>query len=248
MKTRIIGAIVAILLAVTGTVMVLSYVADAEQRALAGTQTVGVLVARSAIPAGTPSEQLADLVAAEQVPARVVPDGTVASLEELAGKVASVDLVPGEQLLAARFVDPAALQEPGTVAVPKGMQEVTVSLEPQRVAGGRLEAGDTVGIFMSLEEGVKEPGPVSHLTLQKVLVTSVQGLAATAEGGDEAAQGADGAAPVPGNNLLVSFAVNAADAEKIVFAQEFGRLWLSLEPDSANESGARQLTKEGLYK
>ncbi|EMY33877.1 hypothetical protein D477_012605 [Arthrobacter crystallopoietes BAB-32] len=247
MKTRIIGAIVALFLAVTGTVMVLSYVAGAEQRALAGTETVGVLVARAAIPEGTPSEQLTDLVAIEQVPAKVVPAGTVASIDDLAGQVAAVDLVPGEQLLAARFADPAALQEPGTVALPKGMQEVTISLEPQRVAGGRLQAGDTVGIFMSLEEGAEEPGPVSHLALQKVLVTSVQGLAAAPE--DEAGtEGTNGAAPVPGNNLLVSFAVKAADAEKIVFTQEFGRIWLSVEPDTADESGTREMTKEGLYK
>jgi pilus assembly protein CpaB len=223
-KTRIIGAIVAVLLAVTGTVMVLS-----------------------AVPEGTPAEQLAGMVTVEQVPAKVVPAGTVASLEELAGQVAAVDLVSGEQLLTARFADPASLQEQGTVAVPKGMQEVTISLEPQRVAGGRMDAGDTVGIFMSLEEAANsEDGPVSHLALQKVLVTSIQGQAPAPEG--DAATAAEGTAAVPGNSLLVTFAVKAADAEKIVFAQEFGRIWLSKEPETADESGTRELTKEGLYR
>ena len=55
----------------------------------------------------------------------------------------TVDLQPGEQLLAGRFARPRALQAPGTVAVPAGLQEVSVQLEPQRAVGGRLAAGDT---------------------------------------------------------------------------------------------------------
>lgn len=242
MKTRIIGAAAAILMAVIGTVLVLSYVGGAEARALAGTETVDVLVAAKDIPEGTPAEQLASFVTTEQVPAKVVPAGVVADLADLAGQVAAVDLVAGEQLLAARFASPADLPEEGTVAVPEGMQELTISLEPHRVVGGQLAPGDTVGVFFSLEEGPDEgQGAVTHLTLNKVLVTAVQGLAA--------AEGTEGAAaPVPAGPVLVTLAVSAADAEKIVYAQEFARTWLSKEPASADTTGTRTLTKEGLYR
>lgn len=242
MKKRIIGALSALLMAITGTVMVLSYVNGANERALAGAKPVDVLVVNEDIAAGTPAEQLGESVAAQQVPAKVVPAGAVSDLTELAGQVAAVDLVPGEQVLSGRFAKPADLEAAGAVAVPKGMQEVTISLEPPRVVGGKLQAGDTVGVFMSLEEGPDEQGPVSHLALHKVLVTDVQGLAVGAE------ESADAAAPVPANNVLVTLAVSAADAEKIIYAQEFARTWLSKEPETADEKGTRVLDKEGLYR
>lgn len=242
MKKRIIGAITALLMAVTGTVMVLSYVGGSNERAMAGARTVDVLVVGKDIPAGTPAEQLTGFVAPAQVPAKVVPAGAVSDLQELAGQVAAVALVPGEQVLAGRFARPADLKEAGTVDVPDGMQEVAISLEPPRVVGGKLQAGDTVGIFMSLEEGPDNEGPVSHLALHKVLVTDVQGLAVPAEGTAEAS------APVPANNVLVTLAVSAVNAEEIVYAQEFGRIWLSKQPESAEESGTRILDKEGLYR
>jgi pilus assembly protein CpaB len=241
-KKRIIGAIAALLMAITGTVMVLSYVSGANERALAGATTVDVLVVNKDIAAGTPAEQLGEFVVAQQIPAKVVPAGAVSDLSKLAGQVAVVDLVPGEQILAGRFATPADLEAAGAVSVPKGMQEVTISLEPPRVVGGKLQAGDTVGVFLSLEEGTDEQGPSSHLTLHKVLVTDVQGLAVAAE------ESADASAPVPANNVLVTLAVSVADAEKIVFAQEFGRTWLSKEPETADEKGSRVLDKEGLYR
>jgi pilus assembly protein CpaB len=230
-------------MAVAGTALVLSYVGGADARAMAGARTVEVLVAAKDIPAGTPAKQLASYVSAEQVPAKVVPAGTVSNLGQLAGKVAAVNVVAGEQLLSARFASPADLEQQGAVNVPKGMQELTISLEPQRVVGGQLKAGDTVGLFFSLEKGAAGTGsPVTHLTLHKVLVTGVQGLPAAAE------KTGGAAAPVPGGSVLVTLAVSAKDAEKIVYAQEFARTWLSKEPDSAYETGTRELTGEGLYR
>lgn len=242
MKRRIIGAAAAILMAVIGTTLVLSYVRGADARAMAGTETTEVVVAAKDIPEGTPAEQLSSFISTEQVPANVVPAGAVINVADLAGQVAVVDLVAGEQLLAARFARPADLQPEGTAAVPEGMQEVTVSLEPQRVVGGQLKAGDTVGIFFSMEEGPDDgQGPVSHLTLHKVLVTGVQGLPAAEASGS-------GGQAAPATNLLVTLAVSAADAEKVVYSQEFARIWLSKEPASASEKGTRVLTKEGLYR
>jgi pilus assembly protein CpaB len=240
-KKRIIGALTALLMAITGTIMVLSYVGGANERAMAGAKTVEVLVVSKNIAAGTPAEQLIEFVAPVQVPAKVVPAGAISNLKDLAGKVAAVDLVSGEQILSSRFASPAELKAAGTVDVPKGMLEVTISLDPPRVVGGKLQPGDTVGVFVSLEEGPDDQGPVSHLALHKVLVTDVQGLAAPAEGST------DDSAPVPANNVLITLAVSAANAEKIVYTQEFGRIWLSKEPDTADEGGTRVLDKEGLY-
>jgi pilus assembly protein CpaB len=244
-KSRIIAGVVAVLLATIGTVLLVSYVAGADQRALAGTKTVDVLVVNKTIPAGTTAKALADFVGRQAVPAKVMAKDAVTSLGEVGDQVTTVELVPGEQLVRSRFVDPATIKGEGAITVPKGMQEISVQLEPQRIVGGQLQPGDTVGIFMSLKPTLSSE-PVTHLTLHKVLVTGIQGLAETPAKADATASPTT--APVPPGSVIVTLARTGADAEKIVFAQEFGSIWLSKEPSTASESGTRQLTAKDLYK
>ena len=65
MKRRVIAAIAAILLAGVGAVVLLGYVGHADQRALAGMETVSVFVVTALIPEGTTADALAKLVAIE---------------------------------------------------------------------------------------------------------------------------------------------------------------------------------------
>ena len=141
---RLLAALAALLLLVVGTAVLVAYVHGADNRALAGVRSVDVLVADELIPEGTSGDELAGMVRTETVPAKSAVDGRVEDLEALAGRVATVDLVPGEQLLAGRFARPDELRVPGTVDVPAGKQEISVLLEPQRAVGGRLVAGDTL--------------------------------------------------------------------------------------------------------
>ena len=103
MRRRLLAASAALVLALVGTVVLVAYVRGADARALAGVQTVDVLVVAQPVPAGTAAAELAGLVRAEQVPVKAAVPGRVADLADLAGQVATVDLQPGEQLLAARF-------------------------------------------------------------------------------------------------------------------------------------------------
>lgn len=245
MKSRIVGAIAAVVLAVIGTVLLVQYVSASEQRALAGTETQTVLVVRDGIsvPEGTVAEGLAELLTEEAVPAKVVPTDAIASLDQVAGLVTSVELVAGEQVLSSRFADPEELSEDQIVEVPEGMQEVTILLEPQRAVGGQILPGDTVGVFISLDGGGEvNPLAVTHLTLHKVLVTNVQGLPAPVEESN-----VPGSTPIPAGSVLVTVARAAPDAEKIVYGQEFGRIWLSKEPATATEDGTRRITVDEIY-
>ncbi|GAB3350957.1 Flp pilus assembly protein CpaB [Modestobacter lapidis] len=241
MRRRLLAAVAALVLALVGTVVLVAYVRGADARALAGVRTVDVLVVQQPVPAGTPVTELAGLVGAEQVPAKAAVEGRVTDLEELAGQVATVDLRPGEQLLAARFAGPDDLQAPGTVAVPAGAQEVSVLLEPQRAVGGRLTAGDTVGVFVSLPEP-----PSTHVVLHRVLVTQVQGAPAPA-GGTEDVETASAGSAAPSASLMVTLAVTAEQAEGVVFGAEHGTLWLSLEPEGADIDGTEVITPDNVY-
>ncbi|MHA7153848.1 Flp pilus assembly protein CpaB [Arthrobacter sp. TMN-50] len=242
MKSRLIGGAIAVVLVLVGAVLVFSYTQGANERAMAGLDPVGVLIVQEAVPAGTPVEDLAAFVSNEPQPSGAVPASALQDLEGSAGTVTAVDLVPGEQLLAERLVDPAELETPGTVPVPDGLQEVTFALEPQRVVGGKIVAGDTVGLFVSFE-GVLEEGPGQAVTQQvfhKVLITGFQRAEASAE------QPVNTEA-LPTGTMLVTAAVNDIDATKIIFGAEFGRIWLTKEPDEATESEPTPITFDEVY-
>src|SRR3954453_9662888 len=184
MRRRLLAASAALVLFVVGALVLVAYVRGADARALAGAQPVQVLVVDQLVPAGTPGDGLAEFVRSDTVPAKAAVAGRVTDLDELTGLVATTDLEPGEQLLAGRFERPDELQTPGTVEVPAGLQEVSILLEPQRAVGGRLAAGDTVGVYLSLADPKQ-----THAVLHRVLVTQVQGAPAA----PAPAAGSDGA-------------------------------------------------------
>ncbi|MGY1761777.1 Flp pilus assembly protein CpaB [Geodermatophilus sp. SYSU D00779] len=239
MRRRLLAALAALLLAATGAVVLLAYVRGADARALAGVQTVDVLVVDRPVAEGTPGDQLTELVRTERLPAKAAVPGAVTDLGELAGRVATVELQPGEQLLAARFAVPEDLGVPGTVPAPGGAAEVSLLLEPQRAVGGRLAAGDTVGVHVSLEGQ-------THAVLSRVLVTQVQGApvaVADGEGTDTASSG--GAAPSA--SLMVTLGLRPEAAEAVVFGMEHGTVWLSLEPKGVDPTGTEVLTPANVY-
>lgn len=247
MRRRFLAAVAALVLLVAGTAVLLAYVHGADSRALAGTRTVDVLVVDKPIPAGTAGSDIAGMVSTEIVPAKVALPGRVTDLAELTGRVATVGLEPGEQLLTARFQRPADMQAPGTVPVPAGLEEVSVLLEPQRAVGGRLAAGDTVGVVVSLKpDGGK---PETHAVLHSVLVTQIQGAPAPADPSQasDSTQTAASATQTPTQSLLVTLAVSASQAEAVVFGAEHGTVWLTLEPKNARTSGTDVITPDNIY-
>ena len=239
MRRRLLAALAALVLAALGAVVLLVYVRGADARALAGVQTVDVLVVDRPVPEGTPGEELAELVRTERLPARAAVPGAVTDLDELAGRVATVDLQPGEQLLAARFAAPEDLSVPGTAAPPEGAAEVSLLLEPQRAVGGRLAAGDTVGVHVSLDGQ-------TDVVLSRVLVTQVQGApvaVADGEGTDTASSGS----AAPSASLMVTLGLRPEAVQAVVFGMEHGTVWLSLEPEGVDTSGTEVLTPANVY-
>jgi pilus assembly protein CpaB len=241
-RRRLLAATAALVLFVVGALVLVAYVHGADARAFAGAQPVQVLVVDQPIAAGTPGSALSQLVRTETVPAKAAVQGRVTALSDLSGLVATTDLEPGEQLLATRFQAPDQMQTPGTVAVPKGLQEVSILLEPQRAVGGRLAAGDTVGVYLSQGQPVGQ----THAVLHRVLVTQVQGAPA-APSPDAEASVDPASSGAPASSLMVTLAVDAQDGETVVFGAEHGTLWLSLEPQGAETGGTRVVQPDNVY-
>jgi pilus assembly protein CpaB len=243
MNRRLTGLVAAVALALVGTLVLVTYVKSAEARALSDDKLVTVLVVRDTIEAGTKAADIAEKVDAEQVPAKVKADGALTSLadiKDLGAQVATIDLLPGEQLVADRFGK--AVEREG---VPAGMLEVTVKLDPERALGGAITVGDKVAVVSSFEpfeldasgapagtDAPKKTPNMSHVILHHVLVTKVQmstndtGIGGHGNDGDT-----DAKAKAPSGVLLVTLAVDAPSLQQVVFTAEFGALWLSAEPD-----------------
>lgn len=212
MNRKLTGLLGAVGLASVGTLVLVGYVSAAEERAVAGERLAPVLVVTSPVEKGTPAAEVAGLVRTEQVPVKVRADGAVTDLDAVEGQVAAVDLVPGEQLLAARFAPP---DQVGPVGLPPGLEEVTLNLESERAVGGRVRSGSEVAVFASYTG----EQPRTEVILRDAPVVAVAPS-------DSASTGEDGEAK-PGVGLLVTLAVEPAVAERIVFGAEHGRIWLS---------------------
>jgi pilus assembly protein CpaB len=298
---RVIAVIAAVILATVGTVLLVNYVRGAEERALEGEELVNVLVVDKPVERGTLAESLADSLRQEAVPLKVRADDSVTSLTDLAGLVTAVDLVPGEQLLASRFVSPESLVTSVRLEVPPEYLQVTVSVSPDRAVGGRLAAGDRVAILASFEpfeytgvrpeeledfledfgddvlftdtaaffivrpatdettEGAASPedeeeeaiglAPIpiqtprtTHIIVHKALVTNVQVEELPPE--ESEAAGVDLS---PTGNLLITIAATPEGVERIVFASEYGRLWLAAEDEEAPEPVTPVRTSGNIY-
>lgn len=239
--------------------MLVTYVQNADKRALAGTETESIYVVQKAIPAGASAETIAGSVITKSVPKLAVAENSVTDLASLGSKVSAVALVPGEQLLSSRMVEQNAFLGPARVQVPLGLQEITLKLPIERVAGGVLKAGDTVGVFLSLEDTGGQGGAKAsktQLSFHKVLVTAAQFSdgAATQTGGADSSTGTTQASSTSSNksqgdgSYLITVARNSADAERIVFAAEFGKIYLSKEPGNAAESNTGAVDTAGLFR
>ena len=244
MNRRMVAAFVAAALALGAFVSIFLYVRNADVRALNGVVVKNVYVVVNPITKGTLAENLGTNIQLTQVPAKAVPDQAVYDLAEIQSKAASVDLVAGEVLLTSRFVDPAVAAE-DAVAVPKGMEQMSLVVKPEQVRGGILKAGETIGVVLSVKPSAPQPisipgiGPVTidgdtitKQIMNKVLVTRVQG-------GTVPAADASGSSPLPASSVMITVALSTSDIEKLTWAQSAGALLLTVENKDTDDSSSQ---------
>ncbi|MFM8311785.1 MAG: Flp pilus assembly protein CpaB [Ilumatobacteraceae bacterium] len=274
MKRKLVGILVALVLALVGTVSLVGYVEKAKNDAIEDDAQVTVLVVQRDIPAGATLAIIGNAVVPTEVPKRLVSPDALTSLDNVDPTlVAGVDLKAGEQLLASRLVDADDLVR---VEVPEGLQEITLALDPERAVGGALAPGELVGILLSFDSedpeaaGVTtttddtqttdgEPLPrlpkTTHLTLSQILVTAVQysftdtqrtAQPPTTDENGDIIPGTT-VATAPASVLLVTLAVTTPQAEQITFAAEFGLIWLTRQNADTDLTGGSILTLDKVY-
>jgi len=265
MKRRVTAVVVAVLLALVGTVAVSTYVRHADQRALAGQQAVKVYVAQQLIPAGTSFQDAVsqgwmtqELVASKAVPPNPLP--TVSPTT--ASNVATSDIQPGELVLASRFGTQATA--PSALAIPAGDIAISVSLQDPARVGSFVEAGSEIAIFDTFNvrgmlNGAAVPSGdhitdsfsvmrATRLLLPRVKVLAV-GATTTTGTQPQAAT-----SPTSGNQTpnvqalaLVTVAVTQAQAEALVQGIQTGTLYLGLLNDGSQTAVGPGVTDLTLF-
>ncbi|HWU48077.1 MAG TPA: RcpC/CpaB family pilus assembly protein [Humibacter sp.] len=259
---RIIGAIVAVILAVGGGLALFLYTQGADARAAAGQTLQSVYVLTDDIPKGTTGAAVKDHLQIERLPRIAIQPDIVTDLTSVSGLVANADLLKGDQLVKPRFSDPKSLAaSTGAVPVPKGMQQVTIPLVVDRVVGGAVQAGSTVGIVYSTHTSTSAATTniaVTQFIYHRVLVTRVTpGLTYQAPSSTTAPSSSNSTAsssPSQGaSTMMVTLAVTAAQAEKLVYTAEQqqsgnGGIWLTLETSDSSTAGSTPRDGGNVFK
>jgi pilus assembly protein CpaB len=235
MKGRGLVVFLALILATLATAGVFMYSRGVQEEANTGGTMVQVVVSKVDLPARTDLDQLIkdDQFRIIEVPASVVVDGAVTSVDQLAGKNNSVAILAGEQIPAARI---SGNVPGGALAIPEGMEAITVQLDAPRGVAGAINAGDHVTIYSTLK-GTLGQGAAARETVTLVLVPTAELLAvfrppsSAVFGGDE---GETSGEQVPGS-MTVTIALTPEDAQRFVFSMESGSTWFGLLPP--DESG-----------
>jgi pilus assembly protein CpaB len=237
-----------LLLAIGATAAVFLYLDSVkkEHRAPVANE-VTVIVSKQDIPADTKLDSLisAGAFTTIQVPREAIVNGAVTDLSQLKGRTSSTFILQGEQISTARLQG-STQATGGVLGIPKGYQAITLQLDPQKVPGQVLQPGDHVTIYATytgvsiisspalraIFGGKADPNAapgstgtnktdVGDFTVD--LVPDVQVLRVSNENPEAGSATAN-------NAILVTVALLPADAQRTVFSQEKGSIWLALLP------------------
>ena len=219
MNKRVIAAVMAGVLALVGVLVLVVWAQGANDRAFEGAELVPVVRLTDAAAAGTSASDLAGKTEVVELPDEAVPEGAVTSLDQVKGLSTNASVQKGELLLESRMGSPGSSKSKTNGLVPTGMQEITMSLDTERAMGGVLKVGDKVGVVMTFDRNVGGDY-LSKAKIDQVVVTRI--------GGDIDVEEIKA--------QLITVAVSSADAERISFARDFGRVWLTLQNDDTTDA------------
>ena len=148
MKRRVIAVLVAVLLAIAGAAMVLTYVSRADDRAVADADAVPVWVAQELVPAGTTLKdaERSELITQTNVAQGALPTGALQQIgPDNSSLLALSDVQPGEFLMSARFGTTPTGEK--AITVPSGMIAMSVELSDPARVGQFVTPGSRIAVY-----------------------------------------------------------------------------------------------------
>ncbi|MCL4465242.1 MAG: Flp pilus assembly protein CpaB, partial [Chloroflexi bacterium] len=218
-----------------------------------------VLVARQDIPALTTGEVIIEkrLIEPQQVVVSSVVPGALGDETNLKDMVVTMPIIKGQQLLLSQLGAPEA--QSLSFKIKQGMRAITLPVDRNTGVGGAVQPGDRVDVIATFKaedlqqaalplgavvspteitrvlqltglDLTKSVSPVSKVILQQVEVLAMDPLLETKTTGGGALNQDEDRNQVP-QLPVITLMVSSEDAEKLVFAQEFGSsVWFTLVP------------------
>ncbi len=257
MNRRVLGLLLAIVLAGVATFLLIQYVTSADERAREDEQLVEVFVAQGDIAPGTTADAAAaqGLIDTDEIPSRTVPEGAIGDLTQLDGLVAVGPIYDGEVIVSQRFGRTVAVAGGVGLDVPEGTEAVTVEAGVIAGVAGFVQPGDDVSVIATLtlpaddeaapadgeapEEG---EGPGQGLTTQYL----VQDAEVLAVGQRVVTTGEDGqqtsSVQLSNDRYIFTLALPAPEIEQLVFAYQQGVIHFTVLPE-LDEEEERELVE-----
>jgi len=297
-RRRTIAIIIAVVLALAAAGLVVWYVSSLREETKTVEQTQTVLVATANIPERTTGEAIIEkgLVERQQVVISSVTPGALISEAGLQGKVTTIPILKGQQILQSQLGVPE--EQSLSFRIKQGMRAITLPVDRYTGVGGAIRKGDRVDVIASFEAGDLEdaslpigialspeetarieeltgldlgagpketpgqttttvPGqttvteqapvfaPISKMVLQQVEVLAIDPLLESDTGGGGGGVFSGGGNQEVPNMPVITLMVTPADAEILVFVQEFGSVWFTLVP--AEDTTAVETTGRVLH-
>jgi Flp pilus assembly protein CpaB len=205
---------------------------------------VAVVVAKADISPGESGEDLvaAGKVGLEQVAESKVVPGAVRGTSELQGKLVNVAVAEGDQLSTSALRDAVLRGE--SIAIPKGMQAVAVTVPFTDGVAGYAGPGDLVNVYVTIPPGTSGAAvaPFTRLMLSNVLVLDVSTEVAPRRSETVTADSSASTARTEADNLTLLLALDAEDAERVIFSAAITQLSFTLVPEGQKESETEGVT------
>jgi pilus assembly protein CpaB len=241
---RRIGLIaLALVLAVVGTLAVYSYAHNADKRAVEKTRSATVLYAQKAIPVGTTWGQAVKngYFKSESIPVDSAPSSALPNTDASVplDYVATSDIGAGQIAVREMFGERQA--QTGILAIPEGMQAVTVLVPSNADVAGFVQNGSEVAVYATFQ--VAAPAGAAgkngtfgganagepKLVVTKLVVPRVS-VIATSQGAPSDLNGPKDSSNSNNSTatIMVTLALNQKDSERLILAQETGHVYLTL--------------------
>jgi pilus assembly protein CpaB len=237
---RLALLIAAVLVAALGTSLVFVYVQKADDRAIADQQPVKVLVAKLSIAPGTRVVDAANAGSFEtkDLPQSAVAPGALSTTDPISDMVALTTIFPGQQLLSGMFG--ATAGSVSSIAIPPGQIAASFSFgDPQRVAGF-VQPGSQVVVFLT--SSLTGTAQSTRVLLPKVTVIAVGPTTITPPSDPSLAN------PETLPRAMLTLALTQRQAEKLIFAQGNGTLYLGLLNDKSRISPNAGANKGNVFR
>jgi pilus assembly protein CpaB len=251
---RMLILVIAVALAGLTAFLTFNYANSADERAFKDAELVSVLLVKKDIPKGFPGDRALDegYVSRESIPRKFFPAKAITNAQSLRGQVALAPLSPGVPVVDGSFVEPRLAQESFAQRLAKGMQAVTLAVSDVQGVARLVVPGDHVNLMVTLDgEGpgaAAGGGKQTQFVLQNIEVLAV-GNTTTIQPGEQAVQAQDlqaGQAKTVDSGLM-TFAVPALDAERVVHANEIGTIHLTLVPPDFAPAPVAPVNRGNLF-